>query len=150
MVTPEQEVVECAPTDYAAHLQEFRYHEENDEPEHRVAQQGQAEIVKARALEAVREAEDQTVQGEAGDDRPGEQAGAEQNRAAEAQPPQPGTPRILHVEQIQRGEHRPIVSPLRAPCSNSATSYGNSKIRLNSQEMAMPIAAPIAVTTATI
>jgi hypothetical protein len=68
MVAPEQEVVEGAPTDHPAHLQEFRDHQEDDESEHRVAQQRQAEVVEAGALEAVQETEDRAVQDKAGDE----------------------------------------------------------------------------------
>ena len=61
VVAPEQEVGERAPADHPAHLQELGDHEEDHEGEERVAQQRQAEVVEARALEAVQQPEDQAV-----------------------------------------------------------------------------------------
>ena len=115
------EVRERAPADHAAHLQELGDHEEDHEGE-RVAEQRQAEVVEAGALEAVQQPEDQAVQREAQDDDRGEQTGARQESSSEAEPAQPGPARTLDVKQIDCGERGPSVTPLRSPFSNSAKS----------------------------
>ena len=104
VVAPEQQRVQRAAADHPAHLQELRDREEDHEGDDRVAQQRQAEIVEPGALEAVQQPEDQAVEGEGRDDDRGEQQRADQHGPAEAQPPQPGAARPLHVEEVDRGE----------------------------------------------
>ena len=122
MVAPEHEVGQRAPADHPAHLQELRDHEEEHEGDDGVAEELQAEVVEAGALEAMQQAEDQPVEGENRDDEGGKQAGPGEDGAAEAEAPQPSAAGALGVEQVGCASVPPTATPLRTPFSSSAKS----------------------------